>query len=62
MNLAASLASLASLALADGLGPGGFAALFWLFLIACVVGLLFIVGFVALIVWLILRRRAAGLR
>jgi hypothetical protein len=46
----------------DGLGPGGYAALFWMILFVFVVGLLVIFGFVALLIWFILRRRAAGRR
>jgi len=60
MNLDASLAL--AVALADGLGPGGYAVIFWIILFIFVVGLLFVVGFVALVIWLILRRRNAGLR
>src|SRR5579862_5429042 len=37
---------------ADGLGPGGYAMLAWMFLMAVVVGLLVVVGGVALVVWL----------
>jgi hypothetical protein len=58
----AALLSHASLLYADGLGPGGYAALFWMILFVFVVGLLVVFGFVALLIWFILRRRAAGRR
>lgn len=46
-----------NLALADGLGRGGYLAITWLLLIAVVVVLLFGIGLVALVVWAIRQRR-----
>ena len=46
------------LAHADGLGPGGYQSLMLLFLVALIVVVLTAVGVIALIVWLIFRRRS----
>lgn len=51
---------LPKLALADGLGPGGYAMLGWIILMIFVAALLFVIGMVALLLSLHRERRKAS--
>ncbi len=60
MALALLVFCLPRLALADGLGPGGYAMLGWIILMIFVAALLFVIGMVALLLSLHRERRKAS--
>lgn len=60
LGLALLLLCLPRLALADGLGPGGYAMFGWIILMIFVAALLFVIGMVALLLSLHRERRKAS--